>query len=109
MPLKHKVYWGVVIVAGLILIEILSRPSSPPLFDEILEAYRKDEDRMASIGGYTGYEYEYNRKQLEKDTIDYHIIIYGRTGNYVLRGVAVKKNDEWQVAEQASEVNGKKE
>lgn len=103
MPTIHKVYWGIFIVAGLILMEFLSRPGSPQFFKDIVDSYKKDEAKMASIGGYESYEYEYNSKQLNKDTLDYLITIHGRSGRISLTGRAVIKDNTWQVIEQISE------
>jgi hypothetical protein len=71
---------------------------SPDIFITKIKAFKSDSLLMKEIGGYRTYEYTYNEKQISNDTMQFEIIIFGRTKELINRGQFVKtKNKEWRV------------
>ncbi|SMB91056.1 hypothetical protein SAMN00120144_0625 [Hymenobacter roseosalivarius DSM 11622] len=71
----------------------------PVFHGEIVEAAKKSSVVTEKIGPYQGYSYEYNEKDLIKDTLAYRVDLRGTDGWMKLTGYALKKGTSWTPAQ----------
>lgn len=90
----------VFLATTLVVFEIITEPSHPKLFDVILEEKKSDNNLMSKIGGFKSYQYRYNKNDLDKDTLEFEIVIIGGTENHVLKLASFRdENGDWQIYE----------
>lgn len=100
----NKKYYILIIIVlfliGVFSMEFFIQRDQPKFFMEKIEEFRQNKVLMVSIGGFKSFMYEFNKNQLEEDTLDFKILIEGREENFLLQGKA-KKNEksEWVIFE----------
>jgi hypothetical protein len=67
----------------------------PDFLGEMVEAAKESPAVTRKLGSYQGYAYEYNEKDLVKDTLAYQIEVRGATAQLTLTGYALKQGDSW--------------
>lgn len=88
----------IVFVFFVLIFEVFIKIDSPAFFDEKINDLKNDSLLMESIGGYQKYEYSYNANQLENDTLQFQIIIYGKSKKLINKGQAIKnESNEWEI------------
>lgn len=88
----------IVFVFFVLIFEVFIKIDSPAFFDEKINDLKNDSLLMESIGGYQKYEYSYNENQLENDTLQFQIIIYGKSKKLINKGQAIKnESNEWKI------------
>jgi len=94
---KHIMIF-IVFVFFVLIFEVFIKIDSPAFFDEKINDLKNDSLLMESIGGYQKYEYSYNANQLENDTLQFQIIIYGKSKKLINKGQAIKnESNEWEI------------
>lgn len=94
---KHIMIF-IVFVFFVLIFEVFIKIDSPAFFDEKINDLKNDSLLMESIGGYQKYEYSYNENQLENDTLQFQIIIYGKSKKLINKGQAIKnESNEWEI------------
>jgi len=98
MNKKKYIIIFIVFVILLLVFEIFIKIDSPAFFDEKINDLKNDSLLMEDIGGYKKYEYSYNENQLENDTLQFQIIIFGKNKKLINQGQAIKnKSNEWEI------------
>lgn len=88
----------IVFVFFVLIFEVFIKIDSPAFFDEKINDLKNASLLMESIGGYQKYEYSYNENQLENDTLQFQIIIYGKSKKLINKGQAIKnESNEWEI------------
>ena len=67
---------------------------APFLFD-LVERAKASARVQRRLGGYTAFKHAYNEHDLAKNTLPFRVWVYGRDSTLELRGVAIKKHEEW--------------
>lgn len=94
---KHIMIF-IVFVFFVLIFEVFIKIDSPAFFDEKINDLKNDSLLMEGIGGYQKYEYSYNENQLENDTLQFQIIIYGKSKKLINKGQAIKnESNEWEI------------
>lgn len=94
---KKSIYIIISVILLLLVFEFLTQSKSPSFLKETVDELQLEKDLMDSIGGFKSYEYSYNKNDLEKDSLDFQIILRGKTSNLFYEGMAVKTNSEWLI------------
>ena len=96
--LKKVVYWLLVLVVGAFVfsrvVYYFITKEAPFMFDMVDQA-KASVRVQRHIGGYTAFKHTYNEHDLEKDTLPFRVWVYGRDSKLELKGLAIKKNQEW--------------
>ncbi|WP_157780871.1 hypothetical protein [Hymenobacter sedentarius] len=96
--LKKVVYWLLVLVVGAFVFSRVGyyfiTKDAPFMFDMVEQA-KASARVQRHIGGYTAFKHTYNEHDLEKDTLPFRVWVYGRDSTLELKGLAIKKNQEW--------------
>jgi len=95
---KETVYWLLFFVAGAFVFSRVSyyliTKDAPFMFD-MVEHAKASAHVQRHIGGYSTFKHTYNEHDLAKDTLPFRVWVYGRDSTLEMRGLAIKKNQEW--------------
>ena len=67
---------------------------APFMFDMVEQA-KANARVQRHLGGYSAFKHTYNEHDLAKDTLPFRVWVYGRDSTLEMRGLAIKKNQEW--------------
>jgi hypothetical protein len=72
----------------------------PEFFEEYINKVKSNPHTMDEIGGFSGYEYSFDKKDLVNDTLEFTITINGNENVLNYKGIAVKNNlsEKWKIA-----------
>lgn len=96
---KYLIIFGIFVFMVLCMdFFIKSKTESPAFFDNKIIQLKNDVALMEEIGGYRKVEYSYSKISSEIDTLRFKITIYGKTGNLVNKGRAIRNTKtDWRV------------
>jgi len=100
--IKVKKYLPIAVLILIIIIalELFIRHDHPKFFNDTINVLKEDQELMSSIGGFSSFEYKFNKNDLKKDTLPFQIIIKGKEGYLLYRGLAIKnQSSKWVVEE----------
>jgi len=98
-----RILWlisGIIILGILVFLDVYIKKSDPSFLIEQVNEYKENETLIKKLGGYKSFEYKYNQNQLEEDTLDFQIVLYGENKSLFLIGKAIKENNNsWKIVE----------
>lgn len=81
-----------VFIGLVVFFEIFIKFDHPKELDIIKNDYSNDKSIIDSLGQVVGYEYNFNKNDLKKDTLDFKIHLTGRDRNLFINGKLIKLN-----------------
>jgi hypothetical protein len=90
----------IIIICILFLFDIYIKKENPRFFEDVIEDHKSNISLMDSIGGFSSYEYKYNKNQLKQDTLDFKLILYGGNKKLISIGKAIKDGKKWRIIKQ---------
>ncbi|HEX8657538.1 MAG TPA: hypothetical protein VF690_08395 [Hymenobacter sp.] len=74
---------------------LMLKSNLPDFLDQMVESAKSNKRIDRTIGGFKSFEYTFNEKDLDKDTLKYEVIVKGETSYLKMSGYATKKDGEW--------------
>jgi|GEM_PF-4093276 len=95
---KQIVYWLLLFLAGSFVFSRVCYyfiTKDAPFMFAMVEQAKASSRVQRHLGGYSAFKHTYNEHDLAKDTLPFRVWVYGRDSTLEMRGLAIKKNQEW--------------
>jgi len=92
------IFYVFITLLVLAALEYFIEYNEPRIFKETIESIKADVQLTDGIGDVEGYEYEYNKDDLESDTLNFKITLFGSESHVEVKCIAEKDSlDQWVI------------